>query len=601
MRTISIELGTVVTDPHMPKRILALGFEFVTESIAIVARKGAGKTYTARCMVEDMLDGGAQVVVIDPLDVWWGLRLSADGKHEGRNVIILGGTHADLPLVETAGAAIADLVVDRTLSVVLVLDHLSMAAQRRFVADFAERLFERKSTIEHRSALHLVIDEADAFAPQRVMPDMARCAGAIDRIVRRGRTRGLGATVITQRPAVLNKDVLTQTELLICLQVVAPQDRAALTEWVRANGDEAQAKRFLDSLASLQRGEAWAWSPAKLRALERIQIRKAHTFDSSDTPRVGDKRIDPPKLTPTDLRAIEQDLATVIEQAKANDPVELRRQVAELKRQIAGRAPAGPAPGELERAVTRSLKARDGEWMKHLDKARARILEQVHQLVTETLGGVLVDVHASTAAPLIEREVVQDRAPRVFANAAAHEHEPQTSVSARRTPPPLEAHTTGANGGLSKAQRLILSVLAHEPHGAAREDVAVRTLYAHDGGGFQNALSALRTDGYIQGTLGDPAVIKITSEGRDALGVPAALPGPAELRQQWGAKLGKACRLILETLGEAINATMTKEAIAAETNYEPTGGGFQNALSRCRALRLIHGREQVVLHEALVG
>ena len=31
-------------------------------------------------------------------------------------------------------------------------------------------------------------------------------------LVRRGRARGLGITLITQRPAVLNKDVLTQVD-----------------------------------------------------------------------------------------------------------------------------------------------------------------------------------------------------------------------------------------------------------------------------------------------------------------------------------------------------------------------------------------------------
>jgi len=37
--------------------------------------------------------------------------------------------------------------------------------QTRFVRAFAERLYRRKS--RNRSTLHLVIDEADEFAPQR--------------------------------------------------------------------------------------------------------------------------------------------------------------------------------------------------------------------------------------------------------------------------------------------------------------------------------------------------------------------------------------------------------------------------------------------------
>ena len=35
------------------------------------------------------------------------------------------------------------------------------------------------------------------------------------RLVRRGRSSGIGVTLISQRPQVLNKDVLTQAETLI--------------------------------------------------------------------------------------------------------------------------------------------------------------------------------------------------------------------------------------------------------------------------------------------------------------------------------------------------------------------------------------------------
>ena len=43
-------------------------------------------------------------------------------------------------------------------------------------------------------------------------------------IVRRGRKKGIGCTLITQRPAVLSKDVLTQCEVLCVLRLVHPVD-----------------------------------------------------------------------------------------------------------------------------------------------------------------------------------------------------------------------------------------------------------------------------------------------------------------------------------------------------------------------------------------
>ena len=65
-----------------------------------------------------------------------------------------------------------------------------MADQRRLVTDFAERLYYRKGQDKHRQPLHLVIDEADEFAAQRIQPGHERMFGAIDRIVRRGRASG---------------------------------------------------------------------------------------------------------------------------------------------------------------------------------------------------------------------------------------------------------------------------------------------------------------------------------------------------------------------------------------------------------------------------
>src|SRR5207253_4107504 len=60
--------------------------------------------------------------------------------------------------------------------------------------------------------------------PQRPFKGEERLLGSFEDIVRRGRARGLGVTLITQRAAVISKNVLTQTEVLVCLRVMAPQD-----------------------------------------------------------------------------------------------------------------------------------------------------------------------------------------------------------------------------------------------------------------------------------------------------------------------------------------------------------------------------------------
>ena len=67
----------------------------------------------------------------------------------------------------------------------------------------------------------------------------------------------------------------------------------------------------------------------------------------------------------------------------------------------------------------------------------------------------------------------------------------------------------------------------------------------------------------------------------------------AALIDHWLGQLGKAERAILTTLVEAYPNAMTKELLGVATDYEPNGGGFNNALSRLRTLELIEGRGEV--------
>lgn len=334
---------------------LALPIEAVTQTFAILAKRGVGKTYTALVLVEELLKARLQVVVADPIGVCWGLRASADGKTPGLPIAVLGGDHGDVPLDETAGQVVADLLVDERLSAVLDLSLLRKGQQVRFMTDFSERLYHR-----NRSPLQLVLDEADAFAPQRPMKGQERMLGAVEDLVRRGRARGIGVTLVTQRAAVLNKDVLTQVEVLVALRTIAPQDRAAIDEWIRVHGTPEQREELMRSLPSLPIGEAWFWSPGWLDLFQRVHVRPRETFDSSATPKVGQKLQAPKTLADVDLEALRARLANTIEQARSNDPRALHARIRELERALAAKAATGEiaaAPVIDQAAVDRAADA----------------------------------------------------------------------------------------------------------------------------------------------------------------------------------------------------------------------------------------------------
>jgi DNA helicase HerA-like ATPase len=265
-----------------------LPLDSVTQTFAILAKRGVGKTHTALVMVEEMIGAGLPVVVVDPIGVCWGLRTSANGKSAGLPVVILGGDRGDVPLEASAGATIADFVIESRQPCVLDLSLFRKGEQVRFMTDFAERLYQK-----NRAPLHVVLDEADAWAPQRPLPGEQRLLGAIEDLVRRGRARGLGITLVTQRAAVLNKNVLTQIEVLITMRTIAPQDRAAIDEWIKVHGTPEQREDLMESLPSLPIGTAWFWSPGWLDIFMRVGVRKRMTFDSSKTPEMGSKAAAP--------------------------------------------------------------------------------------------------------------------------------------------------------------------------------------------------------------------------------------------------------------------------------------------------------------------
>lgn len=71
-----------MTDLRIAKGF-ALPADAVTETFAILAKRGAGKTYTTLVMAEEMVRAGLPVCIVDPVGVAWGLRSSADGQIEG--------------------------------------------------------------------------------------------------------------------------------------------------------------------------------------------------------------------------------------------------------------------------------------------------------------------------------------------------------------------------------------------------------------------------------------------------------------------------------------------------------------------------------------
>jgi hypothetical protein len=566
--------GVIPPDrPMLPvAQDLAFPLEAATQTFAILAKRGVGKTYLALVMMEQMLKAGLHVVIIDPVGVCWGLRASADGEHPGLPIVVLGGDHGDVPLEASAGEVIADFVISQRQSVVLDLSLFRKGEQDRFVTDFAERLYQR-----NRDPLHLLLDEADAFAPQRPMKGQERMLGAIEDIVRRGRARGLGVSLVTQRAAVLNKNVLTQVEVLIALRTIAPQDRNAIDAWIETHGTPEQRAVLMASLPSLPIGTAWVWSPGWLDLFQRIQVRPRETFDSSATPKVGEVRLSPRALAPVDLTALRARIASTLEQAKLADPAFLRKRIAELERQLQQQAKLAPV-----REVIKPIIERVEVPVFHQGE-----IERLEQALA-TLHSARVDVERiaheiQAALPMAQQRVLPPKA-----------HIPALEVPRQQTPILETGKTPGQDDDdekqrvLRAGERKMLEVLArHYPLKVTRAQLAMFAGFAASGGTFGNYLNTLKRNGFST----EPArnEVLITEAGLAYLGMDRP-PRPlthADYIAMWQGTLRAGERRMFDTLLAVYPGTMTRQELAGQIEMALSGGTFSNYLGTLKRNGLI--------------
>lgn len=575
----------------------AIPDEAVTQTFAVLAKRGVGKTYATLVLVEEMLKARLQVVVADPIGVVWGLRSSADGASAGLPIAIFGGDHGDIPLKVSAGQLVAETIVDKQISAVLDLSQFRKGEQTRFMQDFCETLYHK-----NRAPLHLVLDEADAFAPQRPMPGQQRLLGAVEDLVRRGRARGIGVTLVTQRAAVLNKDVLTQVEVLVALRTIAPQDRDALDAWVKVHGTPEQREALMRSLPSLPIGTAWFWSPGWLDIFQRVEVRKRDTFDSSATPKIGDKRATPSVLASVDLDQLRAAMAATIERAEEEDPTRLRRRIADLQRElITLRQAAPPAPEvRVETVEIPVLPAADLDlfvrMVENLVQA-ARDVNQtgahLHELGQAFLTRPKGDApeYASTKSA-VSTEAAPNGPTPPGAEWVTDESVPPPSVKSAKSvdkPSPHLRSSAPSADKVSAPQQKILDALAWwqsigipEP---SRLQLGFIAGYSAKGGAFQNYLGALRTAGLLD--YPDGGKVALTGAGR-AIADPIDMPRTLEsLHAAVFSRLPRPQQRIMAALCTQYPKAVSRSWLADAIEMSAAGGAFQNYLGALRSLGLL--------------
>lgn len=563
---------------------------------AVLGKTGSGKTFAIKGAVEWLIEHGRRVCIIDPTGAWWGLRFGVDGRSPGLKVLILGGEHGDMPLPVRGGEAVARLVVEQGVSVVIDTSGMGVGERGLWFTEFATALFRL-----NRDPLHLVIDEAHLFAPQGKVPDpqTGKMLHAANTLMSGGRSRGIRGVLITQRPQKLHKDALTCADALVAMRVMHPLDRQAVKDWIDGCGDPKQGKEVLDSLANLEKGEGWVWWPEG-KVLTRGRFPAIRTFDSSATPTGSSKHHAPKNGAEVDLGEIRKALAEAAAEAEANDPKRLRAEVARLTGELkkaskAAVVPAVVAPASAKQTqAIRDLKATCSALRRALEEAMKFIVnirvrdfktgdeEAMKAAVTAAAESAIKRIETLAKSRVESLDRLRDEATRISAKIEqmvklpdSTEVEVQVSKAepfrvsnpparravavAQRTPNSGEGAST-----LAKGERAVLIAIAQNPEGASREQVTLLTGYKRS-----------TRDAYIQ-RLGQAGHVEVrgdavfaTDAGVAALGDDyEPLPTGAALLEWWMGRLPEGERKVLACLADAYPGVLEREQISQVTGYK---------------------------------
>lgn len=581
---------------------LSLPVDIVTQVEVILAKRRAGKSYTMRRVAEQLLKAAQQVVMVDPKGDQWGIRSSSDGKKPGYPVLILGGEHGDLPLEVNGGELVARLVVEERVSILLDLSQFRKHEIATFMTAFLENLYRLKAQEKYRTPMKLIVDEADAVAPQKPQKGEERMLGAIEDIVRRGGQRGIGCTLVTQRSAVLNKNVLTQAQMLVVLRTIAPQDLAAMKAWIDVHGTVEQAKELMDSLPSLPIGDAWFWSPGwptEEGIFKRVHVLPIETFDSGATPKPGQRQVIPKNLADVDLDALKGQMAATIESAKANDPKALRSEVARLTRELAAQKPAPASIAPMGVSQWRELGKKLGYWdyfEKQINQAAGKeweLLVKQWAAYAKRLRGVLASIGIALAgtdkvgiepfaAPVgwfspsnLEAASRLDPKKQVAGfnlEAMAHGVVPTTDMR----PPQAEYPALNPEVEMSTlkagARKMLEVAVARSPMRMTKSQYATLCGMSHKSSTFDQYLAALKRAGFITTVDG---LYTATQDGIEACGSAKPTPQtPEEIREMWRKNLKAGAAKLLDVLIGRGRIPISREELALEGGMSMTSSTF---------------------------
>lgn len=265
--------------------------EIIGQCIGILGIRGSGKSNTAGVIFEELLRNNYPLSIVDIDGEYFGLK-------ERYEVLVVGhGEGVEIEVDADCAEEIAQISMEKNIPVVLDLSGFLSEERTEFLNEYLTALWDLAGKL--RRPYIVGIEEAHEFIPQGVKTELKEL---IARLALRGRKRGLGTIIISQRSAKVEKDVLSQAGMLLLHRVVHEVDMRVYTELLPWRKSETK-----EIITSLGTGECVYINGDTVLP---VYVRERETFHAGFTPSLD------VVVTPQ-LKQVSQAIIEAIEHAKA--------------------------------------------------------------------------------------------------------------------------------------------------------------------------------------------------------------------------------------------------------------------------------------------
>jgi len=274
----------------------------------ITGKSGSGKSNTASVIIENLLEKSFPVLIVDTDGEYYGLKEQFELLHAGADEecdIVVSPEHAD---------KIAGLALEENVPIILdVSGYLDEEEAQRLLTEVAQSLFAKEKKL--KKPFLMLVEECHEYLPEG--GGMTEAGRMLIKIGKRGRKHGLGIVGISQRPADVKKDFITQCDWLVWHRLTWDNDTKVVGRILGAS--------YADAIEGLGDGEAFLasdWSGS----LRRVQFHKKRTFDAGATPGLED-------FERPELKSVDGDLVSELE-AISEEQARRESEIADLRQKL---------------------------------------------------------------------------------------------------------------------------------------------------------------------------------------------------------------------------------------------------------------------------